>query len=109
MPPPLLIFSQSVYLIQAVDTNSNTELQTVQIQISWFLKKPTDLDLHCSQRQGISGSSRTGINISQVLLNKNELMPYVTSVCPASMIRVYAVWSLNLYGSHTYFNILHAG
>ena len=22
-------------------------LQTVQIQISWLLKKPTDLDLHC--------------------------------------------------------------
>ena len=22
-------------------------LQTVQIQISWILKKPTDLDLHC--------------------------------------------------------------
>ena len=22
-------------------------LQTVWIQISWFLKKPTDLDLHC--------------------------------------------------------------
>ena len=22
-------------------------LQTVLIQISWFLKKPTDLDLHC--------------------------------------------------------------
>ena len=22
-------------------------LQTVQIQISWHLKKPTDLDLHC--------------------------------------------------------------
>ena len=22
-------------------------LQTMQIQISWLLKKPTDLDLHC--------------------------------------------------------------
>ena len=22
-------------------------LQTVQIRISWFLQKPTDLDLHC--------------------------------------------------------------
>ena len=27
----------------------------MQIQISWLLKKPTDLDLHCLQRQGISG------------------------------------------------------
>ena len=31
----------------------------MQIQISWLLKKPTDLDLHCLQRQGISGFSRT--------------------------------------------------
>ena len=26
------------------------------------LKKPTDLDLHCFQRQGISGTSRTWVN-----------------------------------------------
>ena len=31
----------------------------MQIQISWLLQKPTDLDLHCLQRQGISGFSRT--------------------------------------------------
>ena len=31
----------------------------MQIQISWLLKKPTDLDLHCLQRQGISGFNRT--------------------------------------------------
>ena len=35
---PLLIFSQSDYLIQFVDTNSHTEWQTVQIQISWLLQ-----------------------------------------------------------------------
>ena len=34
----------------------------MQIQISWLLqKKPTDLDLHCLQRQGISGLSRTRV------------------------------------------------
>ena len=43
------------------DTNSNTEWQTVQIQISWLLQKPTDLDLHCLQRQGISGFSRARV------------------------------------------------
>ena len=69
MPCPLLIFSQSDYLIQVVDINFNTEWQTVQIQISWLLKnwlllKPTDLDLHCLQRQGISEFSRTRGNIS---------------------------------------------
>ena len=50
MPHPLLIFSQSEYLILVVDTNSHTYWQTVQIQISWS----TDLDLHSLQRQGIS-------------------------------------------------------
>ena len=34
MPRPLLIYNQSDYLIQVVDMNSNTEWQTVQIQIS---------------------------------------------------------------------------
>ena len=35
--------------------------QTVQIQISWLLKKPTDLDRHCLQRQGVSGCRRTRV------------------------------------------------
>ena len=34
----------------------------MQIQISWLLQKPTDLDLHCLQRQGLSGFSRTRVN-----------------------------------------------
>ena len=68
MPRPLLIFSQSDYLIQVVDTNSNTEWQTVQIQISWLLQKPTDLDLHCLQRQDISGFSRTRIKALSVAM-----------------------------------------
>ena len=46
MPHPLLIVSQSDYLIQIVNTNPYTQWQTVQIQISWLLK-PTYLDLHC--------------------------------------------------------------
>ena len=39
MPCPLLIFSQSDYSIQVVDTNLHSNWQTVQIQISWLLKK----------------------------------------------------------------------
>ena len=61
MPRLLLLVSQSDSLIQIVDTNSYTECQTVQIQISWLLQKPTDLDLHCLQRHGISGFSRTRV------------------------------------------------
>ena len=37
---------------QIVDKNSHTEWQTVQIQISWLLQKPTDLDLQCLLREG---------------------------------------------------------
>ena len=61
MPRPFITLSQSDSLIQIVDTNSDTKWQTVQIQISWLLQKPTDLDLHCLQRQGISGLSRTRV------------------------------------------------
>ena len=37
----------------------------MQIQISPLLKKPTDLDLHCLQKQDISGFSRTRFNLRQ--------------------------------------------
>ena len=60
----ILIFSKSDFLIWIVAIDSNTYRQTVQIQISWLLKKPTDLDLHCLQKQGISGFSRTRVNIT---------------------------------------------
>ena len=63
MPCPLLIFSQSDYLIRTVAINSYIEWQTVQFQISWLLQKPTDLELHCLQRQGISGISRTRVKV----------------------------------------------
>ena len=61
MPHPLLLVSQLDSLTQIVDINSHTEWQTVQIQISWLLQKPTDLVVHCLQRQGISGFSRTRV------------------------------------------------
>ena len=61
MPCPLLIFSQSDCLIQVIDTYSHIQWQTVQIQISWLLQKPSDLDLHCLQMQGISRRSRTRV------------------------------------------------
>ena len=61
MPHPFQILSQSNYLIQIADINSYTEWQTVQIQISWLLQKPTDLDLHCLQWQDIYRFSRTRV------------------------------------------------
>ena len=70
---PFLIFSQSDYLIQIVDKNSHTKWQAVKIQISWLLQKPTDLDLHCLQRQDISGFSRTRVKKKKILHKKNLL------------------------------------
>ena len=62
MPCPLLISSQSDYLIWVFGRNSHIKWQTVQIQISWLLQKPTDLDLHCLLRQGMTCSARDGLN-----------------------------------------------
>ena len=85
MPHPLIIFSQSEHLIWIVDINSHTYWQTVQIQISWLLKKPTDLDLHCLQKQGISRFSRTRLNWAvscEKVSSSNFLhIPKVSSVC----------------------------
>ena len=64
MQRPLLIFSQSDYLILIVDKNPHIQWQTSQIQISWLLQKPTDLDLRYLQKQGISGFNRTRVNPS---------------------------------------------
>ena len=76
MPRPLLVFRQSDYLIQVVDTNSNTEWQAVQIQISWLLQKPTDLDLHCLQRQGIYPvSAGQGLNAIKNWVAVSENVP----------------------------------
>ena len=42
----------------------------MQIQISWLLQKPTDLDLHCLQRQGkcISRFSRTRVKCNIIMI-----------------------------------------
>ena len=44
----------------------------MQIQISWLLQKPTDLDLHCLQRQSISGFRRTRVNLPLSSYNNVE-------------------------------------
>ena len=63
MPRPHLIFSQSGYFIQIVAINLHTWCQTVQIQISWLLQKPTDLDLHCLQNRVYPGSAGQGLTL----------------------------------------------
>ena len=65
----------------------------MQIQISWLLQKPTDLDLHCLQRQGISGFSRTRVNkLSYIMWMKFPLLVAVNvpKFCtPKSLIKCH--------------------
>ena len=61
MPRPILIFSQSGYLFHIVAINLHTWWQTVQIQISWLLQKPTDLELLCLQNRVYPGSAGQGL------------------------------------------------
>ena len=62
----------------------------MQIQISWLLQKPTDLGLHCLQRQGISGFSRIRVKIfaciSQEIMQKIDM-----SASYISLLRVTAL------------------
>ena len=46
----------------------------MQIQISWLLQKPTDLDLHCLQNRVYLGSAGQGLNVEQCD-KKRVLMP----------------------------------
>ena len=41
-----------------------------------LLQKPTDLDLHCWQRRGISGISRTRVNVP-VIIAADNILKYI--------------------------------
>ena len=83
-----MILSQSGYLIHVVDKTSDTKQQTVQIQISWLLQKPTDLDLHCLQRQGYPGSAGQGLKL--VDNDKECLIKYI-NICFRGKIRKVSI------------------
>ena len=78
--------SQSDYFIQIVDINSHTEWQTVQIQISWLLQKPADLDLQWLQRQGILELSRTSVNIFVMIYTASRLFDDVLNSFDVSVL-----------------------
>ena len=81
MPRPLLTDSQSDCLIQVVDTNLHTEWQTVQIQISWLLNKPTDLDLYVCKGWVYPGPAGPGLKIAGLQL-KGKLIHYIIRITP---------------------------
>ena len=89
MPRPLLIFSKTDSLIQIEDINSYIEWQKVQIQISWLLQKPTDLDLHCLQSRARENrkNSRSGPKLRildrfQTPQNANKSVQQVCALNP---------------------------
>ena len=45
----------------------------MQIQISWLLKKPTDLDLHCLQNRIYPGSAGQGLKVSKQVENVYQI------------------------------------
>ena len=65
MPCQFPIFSQSDYLIQVVDIYKFAYLIAKSADpdqlASSEVQRPTDLALHCLQRQGIPGFSRTRV------------------------------------------------
>ena len=46
----------------------------MQIQISWLLQKPTDLDLHCLLRQGMSCFAREGLTLKAPVTTATDLI-----------------------------------
>ena len=77
MSHPFLILSQSDCLIEIVDINSDTNWLTEQIQISWLLQKPTDLDLPVCKGRAYLGSAGQGLILlpifSRIKLFEDEL------------------------------------
>ena len=59
MPCPLLIFSQSGYLIWIFAINSHNGKQCRSRSVGFF--RSQQLNLHCLPKQGISGFSRTRV------------------------------------------------
>ena len=44
----------------------------MQIQISWLLQKPTDLDLHCLQKRTYPGSAGQGLTFTPLWVNSAD-------------------------------------
>ena len=49
----------------------------MQIQISWLLQKPTDLDLHCLKRQDYPGPA--GLGLKQILWHLTRIIMAIPS------------------------------
>ena len=79
----------------------------MQIQISWLLKKPTDLELHCLQMQDLSGLSRTRVKVESSnsefwrIVTNNDVWQKSSSLDPDETAR-YEPPHLDLHFLHRY-------
>ena len=69
----------------------------MQIQISWLLQKPTDLDLHCLQNRVYPGSA--GQRLNEIESDAQETFEEPNSRLSYACLCICAVWSryLGLY------------
>ena len=93
MPHLLLISSQSDYLIWVFDRKSHIQWQTVQIRISWLLQKPTDMDLHCLLRQGMSCSAREALICHLLEILSNKVLKWTKHTTWHRIPCLYEVWN----------------
>ena len=71
------------------------------ISSQWdYLKKPTDLDLHCLQRQGISGFSRTRVKLIQ---DNKKIAGYIGKIEPVD--ENIEKWTSYVERLEEYFNV----
>ena len=77
----------------------------MQIQISWLLQKPNDLDLHCLQKQGISGFSRTRVKILSGMANSVDpnwsSLIWVCTVCICHFVGNFGVQKFRTFTIYT--------
>ena len=71
----------------------------MQIQISWLLKKPTDLDLHCLQNRVYPGSAGQG-------LKKKSIEDIMRSVVNDAYSILFSVFFIEAYVVGTRLNCL---
>ena len=68
----------------------------MQIKISWLLQKPTDLDLHCFQKQNLSRFSRTRVKGSALSGNQTWYLVILSQECCSATQVHHAVLYINL-------------
>ena len=67
----------------------------MQIQISWLLQKPTDMDLHCLQRQGIyPGSAGLGLRGLNLVLWPTFILNPDTASATVNVLKFWTLYSI---------------